>query len=155
MQRQEGAGRVMISDDFVDITIANLKVIGMVPQNGRLCVRKGQLCLDADDRLQAVRRWVRGDSRESVLLHIRNTVGNAVRIVSQTSQVDPPPLARWTMDRIIAEMQQCEAGLRNLCATYSSDSLTVANINVLIERIAAQQSILSGGGGSGSGSDGA
>ena len=135
----------MLADDFVDITIANLKVIGMVPQNGRLCVRKGQLCIDAPDRMQAVRRWMRGDSRDAVLLHVRNTIGNAVRIVTQISPSDTPPLARWTVERIVGEMQQCEAGLRNLRTTYSSDSLTVANINVLIERLAAHQAVLAAG----------
>ena len=78
----------MASDEFVDSTIANLKVIGMVPRNGRLCVRKGQLCIDATDQLQPLRRWVRGDSRDLTLLHVRNTVQNACRILAA------PPTAR-------------------------------------------------------------
>jgi hypothetical protein len=90
----------MLSEDFVDSTIANLKIIGMVPRNGRLCVRKGQLCLETSDQLQAVRRWARGDS-------------------------------------LFAELGQCEIGLQNLRTTYASDSMMVANVGVLQERIAS------------------
>lgn len=133
----------MISDEFVDTTLANLKVIGMVPQNGRLCVRKGQLCLDTDGRMQPVRRWLRGDSRDSVLLHVRTTIGNAIRLVGYVGgEAAPPNLACWTAGRIVDEMRQCEAGLRNLRVTYAGDSLMVANLDVLTERLKAHHAAL-------------
>ena len=127
-----------MSEDFVDATIANLKVIGMVPKNGRLCVRKGQICLDHTDSMQGLRRWMRGDSRDLAIMHVRNTINNAVRIISHltvSSSAAAIPLS-WTVQRILGEMQSCEIGLQNLRTTYADDSLMVANINVLIERIA-------------------
>jgi hypothetical protein len=127
----------VVSDDFIDSTIANLKVIGMVPQNGKLCVRKGHVCLDPPDALQPVRRWMRGDTRDAAILHVRNTIGNATRILTYMSRRGPLIAARWTTERILSEMQQCEAGLQNLRTTYTEDSLMVANINVLIERLQA------------------
>lgn len=124
----------MISDDFLDGTIANLKVIGMVPQNGRLCVRKGNICLDKDGQFQSMRRWMRGDSRDLTLMHIRNTINNAARILGHLG-TSSNSIASGTVRRIVAEMQQCEIGLQNLRTTYASDSLMFANINVLIERL--------------------
>ena len=46
------------------------------------------------------------------------------------------------MRRIAAELAQAEVGLANLRATYAADSLMVANVGVLIERISARRSAL-------------
>ena len=72
----------MLTNEFVDSTIANMKVIAKVPQGGKLRVYKGQLSVEQDDRLQGVRRWSRSDSREVSLTHIKNTINNAISIVS-------------------------------------------------------------------------
>jgi hypothetical protein len=141
----------MVPEDFVDSTIANLKVIGMVTQNGRLCVRKGQLCLERSDHAQGMRRWVHGDSRDVTLAHVRNTISNAGRILLGGRGPPPSPspsptpssgdqsagehARRWTEQRISAELSRCEIGLQNLKATYMDDSVMVANLGVIIERI--------------------
>lgn len=139
----------MLSDDFVDSTIANLKVIGMVPRNGRLCVRKGQLCLETEDQIQPVRRWARGDSRDLTMMHVRNTIHSAQRIIQHTMDAqagDGVPdrgkldLARWVLQQLLAELGQCEVGLQNLRTTYAADSMMVASVGVLIERIASYRS---------------
>lgn len=131
----------MASDEFVDITIANLKIIGMVGQNGKLRVRKGQLCLERDDRMQPVRRWASGDSRDLTLLHIRNAICNAMRITAMLAGADHGGSnnRRWTVARITAELSQCETGLQNLRTTYTTDSIMVANLGVIIERLAAHR----------------
>lgn len=126
-----------ISDDFVDSTIANLKVIGMVPRNGRLCVRKGQLCLETPDHMQSVRRWARGDSRDLCLMHVRNTMYNAQRIIQHLSTGVSSDRSNWVLQQIVAELGQCEVGLQNLRTTYATDSMMVANVGVLIERISS------------------
>ena len=141
----------MAHEEFVDTTIAALKVIGMVPKSGKLCVRKGQLSLDAPDRAQSVRRWVQGDSRDLTLMHARNTVGSAVKI-SKALYGDASEAARWTLGRLAAEVEQCDVGLQNLKTTYASDSAMVANLDVLSDRLRAHHEELlrrTGGGGGG------
>jgi hypothetical protein len=136
----------MASDEFIDNTIANLKIIGMVPQNGKLCVRKGQLCVETTDQMQPVRRWVRGDSRDLTLMHVRNTISNATRItylLSADSDAGTNP-KKWTISRIASDMSQCEVGLQNLRTTYAADSIMVANVGVIIERLAAHRDSLVG-----------
>ena len=133
----------MASDEFVDSTIANLKVIGMVPRNGRLCVRKGQLCLDTNDVTQPLRRWSRGDSRDLTLLHVRNTLSNAARIAALLGpSAETSPARAWALRQIAAELTQCEVGLCNLRTTYAEDSIMVASIGVLIARVQAQRAHL-------------
>jgi len=41
-------------DEQIDNTITTLKVLGMLPKNGRLCVRKGQLTLEADNHVMSL-----------------------------------------------------------------------------------------------------
>ena len=135
----------MAAEEFVDSTIAALKVIGMVPKSGKLCVRKGQLSLDLADKAQSVRRWANGDSRDVTLMHARNSIGSAIKINKSImgagpSSNDPiPSMALWTLDRMSSEMEQCEVGLQNLKTTYASDSMMVANLDVLADRLKAHK----------------
>jgi len=144
----------MAAEEFVDSTIASLKIIGMVPKSGKLCVRKGQLSLDTPDKVQAMRRWANGDSRDLTLMHARNTIASAVKIskslmaaASSSSSsssgtgvnVNAPELSIWTLERLATEMEQCEVGLQNLKTTYSSDSMMVANLDVISDRLRAHK----------------
>lgn len=127
-------------EEFVDSTIASLKIIGMVPRSGKLCVRKGQLSLDNPDNGQAVRRWLRGDSRDLTLMHARNTINSAVKISkSLMANYQSTELAGWTLERLVNEMEQCEVGLQNLKTTYACDSMMVANLDVLADRLRAHK----------------
>ena len=144
------------AEEFVDGTIAALKVIGMVPKSGKLCVRKGQLSLDDDDNAQPFRRWFRGDSRDVTIMHARNTINSAVKISRSIVSTSPAAtngsgdkdkqgshptseLARWTLERLAAEMEQSEVGLQNLKTTYANDSSMVANLDVLTDRLRAHK----------------
>lgn len=170
MMQADGA----IAEMFVDQTTANLKIIGMLPKNSKLCVRHGQLSIDRDDHLQPVRRWMSRDSRDVTLMHIRNTLTNALRIlnglISRVSddvvpsasalplQLPPPTscysrsqqsdgdgtvdlaqrqLRMWSLQQVLTEMRGCESGLQNLRTTYVDDSMTVAAIDVLVDRLRA------------------
>lgn len=158
-----------IAEMFVDQTTANLKIIGMLPKNSKLCVRHGQLSIDRDDHLQPLRRWMSRDSRDVTLMHIRNTLTNALRILNSliarvsdggaaTVTVLPAPtscyssdaaagdgsvdlaqrhLCLWSLHQVLTEMRGCESGLQNLRTTYVDDSMTVAAIDVLVDRLRA------------------
>ena len=127
-------------EEFIDTTIAALKIIGMVPKSGKLCVRKGQLSLDIADNAQGLRRWVQGDSRDVTLMHARNTINSAVKI-SKALYMDggASDLSHWTLSRLVAEMEQCDVGLQNLKTTYATDSAMVANLDVLSDRLRAHK----------------
>ena len=138
------------STDFIDTTIANLKVISMIPKNGKICIKKGKLCLDNNKHpTQCVRRWINGDNRELALLHIKNTIANAMNIASMLKDDPSKMMGQWTIQRIMEEMIACEAGLENLKTTYNEDSMMMANLDVIIERQQANraelQTYLAGG----------
>ena len=128
----------MSSEEFIDIIISNLKVIGMVPKGGKLCIRKGHLCLDARKAtrlhpvLQPITRWFNGDSRDLTLLHTKNTINGALKISKSMMRDNTSDL--WTLQRLMEELIACETGLQNLKATYSYDSMMLANLDVVLER---------------------
>lgn len=128
----------MNTEDLIDTTITNLKIIGMVPKNGRLCIRKGQLTLEQEDHFQLIRRWINKDSREITLLHIRNTINNAMKLSKglMTNQIDVE-LKQWTLQKLIQEMTNCQSGLVNLKTTYNDDYSFKASLDVLCERLQA------------------
>jgi hypothetical protein len=128
----------MNTEDLIDTTITNLKIIGCVPKNGRLCIRKGSLSLESDDHLQTLRRWFNRDSREITIIHIRNTINNAMKLSKglATNQIETE-LRTWTLNKLMQEMNNCQQGLINLKTTYNYDTSYKASIDVLSERLQA------------------
>ena len=130
----------MNTEDVIDTTIANLKVIGMVQKNGRLSIKKGQLTIEPDDHFQRLRRWFNKDGRDLTLMHIRNTVNNAIKLTKgmiENTIEQHPSLKSWALQRFTTELQNCQAGILNLKTTYNDDSQMVANLDVIGDRIQA------------------
>ena len=125
-------------DEQIDNTITTLKVLGMLPKNGRLCVRKGQLTLEADNQMQKIKRWIYRDSRDVTLIHIKNTMSNTNKLIKgiMTNQIDIE-LKTWSLHRFLAEMINCQAGLVNLKTTYLDDTSMVATLDVICDRLQA------------------
>ena len=125
----------MTSEDFVDSTIASLKIIGMVPKNGKLCIRKGQLCIDTSIKAQGLWRFFNGDSRDMTLMHAKNTINNAMKITrALMNSATKDEMNIWTIQRIYHEMDGAQGGLQNLKTTYTNDSMMIANLEVIIDR---------------------
>ena len=126
-------------DELVDKTMANLKLIGMIKKGEKICLRKGQLNIEQVDRLQAFRRWYNKDSRDVSLIHIRNTINDAIKIakglIHNNMQSD---LKLWTIGAINQELKNCENGFQNIKTTYIDDPSFIANIEVLLDKCKAQ-----------------
>lgn len=126
-------------DELVDKTMANLKLIGMIKKGEKVCLRKGQLNIEYVDRLQSLRRWYNKDSRDVSLIHIRNTINDAIKIakglIANNIQSD---LKVWTVSALNQELRNCENGMQNLKTTYIDDPSFLANIEVLLDKCRAQ-----------------
>lgn len=126
-------------DELVDKTMANLKLIGMIKKGEKVCLRKGQLNIEYVDRLQSFRRWYNKDSRDVSLIHIRNTINDAIKIakglITNNIQSD---LKVWTVTALNLELRNCETGMQNLKTTYIDDPSFLANIEVLHDKCKAQ-----------------
>ena len=134
----------MNTEELIDTTLTTLKVIGMLPKNGRLCIRRGQLTLENDDPIQRIKRWIYRDSREVTLMHIKNTINNSTKIIKgiMSGQIEIE-MKEWTLQRFLSEMTSCQSGLVNLKTTYIGDTAVVATLDVICERLQANCSELS------------
>ena len=143
----------MNTEDLLDDVIANLKVIGMVQKNDKLCVRRGKLSLEPADNLQFVRRWILHDSRDMTMMHVKNTITSAVKIARtvMNSTDMAAEMRSWTLKSLSDEMLNCQNGLQNLKTAYLADSAVVAIIDVLISKLDVQSRAISNGNGNGNG----
>ena len=116
----------MGDDDFADRTVTDLKVLAMVQKGCKLAVRKGQLAIDEPGYARFLWRWMRHDCRDLTLLHVRSSVNGALAL-----------LARDAADRrrFLEEFRGARKGLENLRVTYASDSVMVASLDVLLEKL--------------------
>lgn len=126
-------------DDLVDKTMANLKLIGMINKSEKVCLRKGQLNIEQVDRLQSFRRWYNKDSRDVTLIHIRNTINDAIKIAKGLMMNNiQSDMKTWTVGALNQELKNCDTGLQNLKTTYMDDPSFLANIDVLCDKCKAQ-----------------
>lgn len=126
-------------DDLVDKTMANLKLIGMINKSEKVCLRKGQLNIEQVDRLQSFRRWYNKDSRDVTLIHIRNTINDAIKIAKGLMMNNiQSDMKTWTVGALNQELKNCDTGLQNLKTTYIDDPSFLANIDVLCDKCKAQ-----------------
>lgn len=132
-------------DDSVDILIANLKVLASVPNSGRLSVRKGLLTVDNTIHGQFFIRFWYGDSRESAMYHVKNTIKSIIRASEDIMRAPETPSWKdvWNLGRIAKEMECAEYGLQNLRATYASDAGTTATLQVISECLQAHREVIS------------
>ena len=128
----------MNTDELIDSTLTTLKVIGMLPKNGRLCIRKGQLTLESDDPIQRIKRWIYRDSRDVTLMHLKNTFQMASKLTKgiMNNEIEIE-FKSWTLHRFLSEMSSCQSGLCNLKTTYVNDTAIVASLDVICERLQA------------------
>jgi hypothetical protein len=129
-------------DDYIDVLIANLKVIGSVPSGGRLAVRRGQLSVDTTIHGQFLVRFWYGDSRESTIQHVKNAVAGAVKTADSIMCAALDWKSVWTLSCLASEMESAEFGLRNLRSTYSADAGAMAALSVISERLHAHGMVI-------------
>jgi hypothetical protein len=111
-----------MNDESIDNIITNLKIIGMIKVDEKLCIRKGHLQIDNSSNFQFLKRWFYRDSRDFILLFLKDlirSIKNAFdKMYNYTDHL-------WMIKMLIQEMENAKTGLLNLKTTYSSDSLMI------------------------------
>ena len=132
-----------MNTEHIDMIITTLKIVGMVKKNQKLCVRKGQLTIEKEDKLQFVRRWVHNDSRDTIIMHLKNVMNNAIKVsehllmesAATAGAGNDRQIDEWTLNLVTTEMENMQHGLVNLKTTYADDPIMIANIDVMLDRI--------------------
>ena len=110
---------------MTDELLVSLKIIAMVSDGQKLSLRQGRLALGSGN---AIVRWLTGEARNHTISALRVVVTDAIDALCHND--DP-----WLAARLIADLDAARAGIARLQTTYASDSLIVAQLQVLVERI--------------------
>lgn len=122
----------MMMDDEINTEdiILNLKMIAKIKQNDKMIVING--IIGIDNRLaQPLRRWYTADNRDHTITFITNVVNVALFLCNN---IDGQICDK---DTIKNELQGIIPGLDNMSATYKTDNLMVAKIELLKDKIRA------------------
>ena len=128
-----------INEEFIDNIITNLKIISLVKIDEKLSIRKGHLQIDNSSNFQFLKRWFNRDSRDFILLFIKDLIRN---ISSLFERIHTYKNKEWILSRVFMEMEQATIGLDNLKTTYSTDAVMVVKFqNVIIKFIELKEQL--------------
>ena len=115
---------------FIDQLLTSLKIISMIKEGQKVCVRNGLLSLEPNSTgvQVAVRRWVNNDSRQSTLAYIKNVINNSLDVCNMLTDRD-------TITKLIKSLTESSTGIGSLAVTYETDVPIVATIQVIQDRI--------------------
>jgi hypothetical protein len=112
---------------MTDELLVSLKIIAMVGDGQKLSLRQGRLALGSGS---AIVRWLTGEARNNTISALRAVVSDAIDALCPSCD-DP-----WLAERLVADLDAARAGIARLQTTYAGDSLIVAQLQVLVERMA-------------------
>ena len=122
-----------MNEETIDIIITNLKVISQLKLNEKLCIRKGHLYIDSSSNYQFLKRWFNRDSRDIILIYIRELIRNIAIVFEKMNQYTESD-SKWILTRILTELENSDQGLVNLKKTYVLDPYMVATLeNVMFK----------------------
>jgi len=121
------------SEEIVDHLLTSLKVISMIKEGQKVCVRNGHLTLEIQSTgiLTSVRRWIHNDSRQTTVHYIKSVIQNSISV----SKVHKN---QTSVDKIIVGMEEALVGINSLIVTYTDDATITATLQVLYSRITTE-----------------
>jgi len=124
-------------DEFVDQVLTSLRVISMIKEGQKVCVRNGNLTLENQSTgiLTAIKRWVNNDNRYTTIAYIKNVINNAIDISKLHT-------CHTTLDKLNESLQRSLMGLDCLEVTYEGDAAMMATIHVMHNRIQTEVTCL-------------
>ena len=111
-----------INEDSIDNVITNLKIIALIKVDEKLSIRKGHLQIDNSSNFQFFKRWFYRDSRDIVLLFIKDLIRNIYNLFNKITCYNDNQVV---LNRVLEEMENAKTGLINLKLTYATDPVMV------------------------------
>jgi hypothetical protein len=118
------------SEEIVDHLLTSLKVISMIKEGQKVCVRNGHLSLEVQSTgvITSLRRWIHRDSRQTTIAYIKSVVHNALTLTKTHNN-------QLSVYKISKSLDESIAGINSLTVTYDDDATVSATLQVLRDRI--------------------
>ena len=111
-----------VNEDSIDNIITNLKIIALIKVDEKLSIRKGHLQIDNSSNFQFFKRWFYRDSRDIILLFIKDLIRNIYNLFNKITCYNDNKIV---LKRVLEEMENAKSGLINLKLTYANDPVMV------------------------------
>ena len=130
-----------------DQIILNLKILSMVPRNGRIKRSdNGTITLENDDLLVPIKRYIYNDGRRQTIMDINSILDETfsmIKIIMSSKRLTDSNFESCDSNRhlinqlnvIYNELEKSKKGLENLQTTYKEDIKTCATLDLLVEKI--------------------
>ena len=131
-----------------DELLSNLKVIGMVKENGKLCIRNGHLSLELNNENQDVsiinlttwiqttlKRWWNHDNRTNNIVMLQSIIHTSILFCEDIIKKEEHIQTSNLLKRYYNTYCEVLIGLSNLKKTYDGDASIVARLIVLHEKV--------------------
>jgi hypothetical protein len=124
-------------DDSEDHLLTSLKVISMIKEGQKVCVRNGHLTLEIQSTglVASMRRWLNKDSRTATINYIKSVINNSI-VMSKTHRNQD------SVEKLVIGMNESLTGINSLIVTYAEDATVAATLQVLHNRITTELKVL-------------
>jgi len=121
------------SEDIVDHLLTSLKVISMIKEGQKVCVRNGHLTLEVQSTgvVTSVRRWINRDSRQTTVHYIKSVIQNSISVCKTSKN-------QLSTGKLVLGMDEALIGINSLVVTYADDATISATLQVLRDRITTE-----------------
>jgi hypothetical protein len=118
------------SEDIVDHLLTSLKVISMIKEGQKVCVRNGHLSLEVQSTgvLTSLRRWIHKDNRQTTVSYIKSVVQNSISTTKSHNN-------ETSITKLFRGLEESINGINSLTVTYADDATVAATLQVLNDRI--------------------
>ena len=117
-------------ENTVHNIILDMKIITLIEPHGRLYIHKDRLAIEKTILLQSIKRFILGDSRNTVLQRIKQRVSELEYLLSNKHIHE-----LWLINELKLLIEPLKNGLTNLKLTYIEDSQTCVGIDMIIAQI--------------------
>jgi len=121
------------SEEIVDHLLTSLKVISMIKEGQKVCVRNGHLSLEVQSTgvLTSLRRWIHKDNRQTTVSYIKSVVQNALSTTKSHNN-------EKSVVKLFRGLEEAVTGINSLTVTYTDDATVAATLQVLNDRIKSE-----------------
>jgi hypothetical protein len=118
------------SAEIIDQVLTSLKVISMIKEGQKVCVRNGHLALEVQSTglVTSFRRWINKDNRQTTLCYVKSVIQNAISIIKNHKN-------EVSVEKVTLGLKDSISGINSLSVTYSEDATVCASLQVLRDRI--------------------
>ena len=118
------------SEEIIDHLLTSLKVISMIKEGQKVCVRNGHLSLEVQSTgvITSFRRWINRDNRQTTICYIKSVVHNALSVTKTHNN-------EMSVYKVVKGLEESVTGINSLTVTYTDDATVSATLQVLRDRI--------------------